>query len=384
MYDVLIGKQRGLVFPIMCNGGVIIDYSDNIPTAGLAADDIIGYGLWALESSFTLEAIITPYDINGYGKWSAATQPTIANSMKIMPSNHHQTSPARTDYQSEIYLPVTARLNHEMTIFSNYDASNNPIFWFGLVNTTLHNENLPATYKLRTSLSLNGIVQHFDSPVCISPSDLKRFKYDTASNNLSGFNRDGMTGYELIGSITSQHSSTQYDNSANNYTITKLFNGNVLELYYRDGFDFIGLGKIYSHSTSRITTNHAFSGSLSSGTELFIRAYVEPSYINDSFHVACVYDNVSKAVTMYLNGNKLSNAKHAQSANFTFAETDCKIGQCNSEKGVTSATYNKQFMGEIHELSIMDINRKEFIGLYNLLPNYENTLLYLRFEEADL
>ena len=89
MYDVLIGNQRGLVFPVMCNGGVIIDYSDNIPSVGLATDDVIGYGLWALEGSFTLEAIITPYDINGYGKWSSATQPTIANSIKIMPSSHH-------------------------------------------------------------------------------------------------------------------------------------------------------------------------------------------------------------------------------------------------------------------------------------------------------
>lgn len=383
MYDVLIGKQRGLVFPIMCNGGVIIDYSDNIPTAGLAADDIIGYGLWALESSFTLEAIITPYDINGYGEWKTVhTQPTIANSMKIMPSNHHQSTP--TNYQSEIYLPVTDRLNHEMTIFSNYDASNNPIFWFGLVNTTLHNENLPATYKLRTSLSLNGVVQHFDSPVCISPSNLKRFKYDTTSNNLSGFNRDGMMGYEKIGTVTSHNdvaSNTEYDGT---FTTTKLFTGSLLEVFYRDGFDFISLGNITAHTTSQLTLSPIFSGSLSSGTELFIRGYAEPSYINDSFHVACVYDNISKAVTMYLNGNKLSNAKHAESSNFTFAETDCKIGQCNSEKGVTSATYNKQFMGEIHELSIMDINRKEFIGLYNLLPNYENTLLYLRFEEADL
>ena len=58
MYDVLLGKQRGLVFPVMCNGAVVIDYSDNIPDS---ADDV-GYGLWSNEGSFTLEAIVTPYD----------------------------------------------------------------------------------------------------------------------------------------------------------------------------------------------------------------------------------------------------------------------------------------------------------------------------------
>ena len=90
MYDVLLGKQRGLIFPVMFNGGVIIDYHDNVPSYNSAVDDVseniseahIGYGLWANEGSFTLEAIITPYDINGYGKISSATQPTIANSKK--------------------------------------------------------------------------------------------------------------------------------------------------------------------------------------------------------------------------------------------------------------------------------------------------------------
>ena len=127
MYDVLLGKQRGLVFPVMCNGGVVIDYGDNIPSQNLQVTGSdtssantenvhIGYGLWANEGSFTLESIITPYDINGYGEISSATQPTIASNKKIMPSNSHESS--NTNYQSERYLPIANRLGHILCFHS--------------------------------------------------------------------------------------------------------------------------------------------------------------------------------------------------------------------------------------------------------------------------
>jgi len=41
-------------------------------------------------------------------------------------------------------------------------------------------------------------------------------------------------------------------------------------------------------------------------------------------------------------------------------------------------------MGELHELAILNIKKNEFNGVSNLLPNYDNTVLYLRFEEVDL
>jgi len=41
-------------------------------------------------------------------------------------------------------------------------------------------------------------------------------------------------------------------------------------------------------------------------------------------------------------------------------------------------------MGEMHELAITKAQRKRFPYVLNLLPNYDDTLLYLRFEEVDL
>ena len=69
MYDILVGKQRGLVFPVMCNAHVKIDYSDNVPTGS-----DINYGIWAHKGSFTFESIVTPYDINGMSLADSATQ----------------------------------------------------------------------------------------------------------------------------------------------------------------------------------------------------------------------------------------------------------------------------------------------------------------------
>ena len=53
MYDVLTGKQRALVFPVMCNGFVKIDYSDNVPDS---ADDI-GYGVWSTRNFHSIYPI---------------------------------------------------------------------------------------------------------------------------------------------------------------------------------------------------------------------------------------------------------------------------------------------------------------------------------------
>ena len=30
MYSIFVGNQKSLVFPVMCNGFITIDYSDNI------------------------------------------------------------------------------------------------------------------------------------------------------------------------------------------------------------------------------------------------------------------------------------------------------------------------------------------------------------------
>ena len=144
MYDVLIGKQRGLIFPVMCNGHVRIDYSDNVPVG-----DDIGYGIFGYTGSFTFESIITPYDINGFGQYSATSRPTINPTQKTMPSVIFSNA-SSADFQSNEYMPIANRLVHEMNIFSSTN------FTISLVNSTVHNENQPAEYKIKTVLNIGG------------------------------------------------------------------------------------------------------------------------------------------------------------------------------------------------------------------------------------
>ena len=47
-----------------------------------------------------------------------------------------------------------------------------------------------------------------------------------------------------------------------------------------------------------------------------------------------------------------------------------------------SAIANKQFMGELHEMSMVNTTKKRF-SINNLTPNIDSTLFYFRFEEVD-
>ena len=100
--------------------------------------------------------------------------------------------------------------------------------------------------------------------------------------------------------------------------------------------------------------------------------------------MACVFNDTANTINFYIDGKQIYSNTHTQNKVFTFAPTDCMIGQSFSNIGYNTANMNKQFMGEIHEMSMMDIPRKNFIGTFNLLPNYENVLFYYRFEEVDL
>ena len=99
MKTVLLGKQQGLVFPVMCNAHIKIDYLDNIPDMGADGDEGTGdglsstdqpYGLWGNTGSFSFDAIITPYDVNGSGGQSTGSRNTsVHDSKKTMPSGSH-------------------------------------------------------------------------------------------------------------------------------------------------------------------------------------------------------------------------------------------------------------------------------------------------------
>ena len=391
MYDILAGKQRSLVFPIMCNAHVKLDYSDNIVDTsgdGSVTDDV-AYGIWAHTGSFTFESVITPYDINGYGTYSGLTAPSVTASKRIMPgiSQSEYTATKQNKFQSEVYLPRASRITHEMMIF--YSTN----FQISLVNVTTKNENQPAEYKIRVRLKLGSTTDTIDTGVIIKP--LKEHRYKQTANNPAyeafGINKEGNHEYRAIGLMAS-HSA-----GANNFTVTRLdgssagtdFHEEGQELFITrssaDSFIYESLGTTTNKSGATITVSSAISSAIPSSTVIYSRAYAHPNYINDAFHIACAYDNSSKKIDIFFNGALVKSAKHTQTDDYSFSKEDYFIGANGSgATGANSATTNKQFMGEFHELAISSLSKTKFNSLFNLLPNFDKTLVYLRFEEVDV
>tara|TARA_R100000697_G_scaffold122376_1_gene151727 strand:- start:564 stop:1727 length:1164 start_codon:yes stop_codon:yes gene_type:complete len=384
-YAIFTGKQRSLVFPIMCNGFLTLDYTDNIVSTGTG----IPYGLWDLDDNFTFECVLTPYEINGYGihrttgsinKPSNITQTTIgsgfsfnANNKKIMPGLEQAifTATEQNNFESELYLPRASRITHEMRIFHSTN------FQVSLVNDTLHNENNPARYKIKVGIKLGtASMEHFTSDAVIIPN--LGSQYDSFVEK--GFEEDGKVKYKSIGSTTSAFSSKTANLSNANQHV---FDGK--EVFIRDGFTFTSFGIVDSASSSALTLKLDPSVSVSSGSEIFIHDdFFEPSYINNTYHVACSWDNQNKEVLVFLDGRLIKTGTHTQTDSFTMEAEDFFIGaNGGGATGANSATTNNQFMGELHELSFMNIRKTEFNGINNLTPNLNNTVLYLRFEEVD-
>lgn len=398
-YSIYAGKQRALIFPVMCNGFLTIDYSDNIPTTN------VSYGLWDLEENFTFECVLTPYDINGYGSESTqgyrfkagndgslrgGSSNVYTDTKKIMPALHQSTYTAgnQNNYESELYLPRASRISHEMRLFHSTN------FQISLVNSTLHNENNPARYKIKVGIKLGSAsMEYFTTDEVIIPNESHSYTYEAgdsllANRPLSGFDENGRLKYRKLGNATGANTGKVIPVSAHfANAVGYLFTGDKQELFIRDGNTFISLGTINAFSGSiprTITTTNTITATIDSNTELYIKRALNPLYINNTYHIACSWDNENKQVLIFFNGKLVKAGTHTQTDSFSMEAEDFYIGANGSgATGANSATTNNQFMGELHELCITNVRRTEFNGLYNLLPNYNNTVLYLRFEEVD-
>ena len=465
MYDILVGKQRGLVFPVMCNAHVKIDYSDNVPTGS-----DINYGIWAHRGSFTFESIVTPYDINGMGLADGATQtlscttnasatnkkyiddfsststlvagmtvsgdgiptgskiveinsngtsinidkdattdttasrafvfekPTAIASQKVMPSViQSDADSASANFQSEDYLTKSARLTHEMRIFSSTN------FYLSLVNATTSNTNQPAEYKIKAGLKIGGTdyTAITDNAVIVSKAEMNHF------NNISGSPSHGQDsnrkGIRDIGAVTLDGINskglqeyivaTSLDTSSPNLPTNEIPVASTAklqvgqEIFTRRGFNFTSLGiiqTVVADTRVELVANFDDGSSLiTNNTNIYIKNTQQPIYINDQFHIACSYNDIGKTLNIYLNGILQKSVSVGASSDFTMAEEDLFIGaNDNQGTGEDSATANKQFMGELHEMCMTSTIRKKFL-INNLLPNLKDTLFYFRFEEVD-
>jgi hypothetical protein len=138
MYKVNVGNRHSLVFPVMCNAHLLLDYSRNVPNTltGSRTDDVT-IGIWDIETSFTIETILTPYDCAGNSGASITT------SEKTLPYN------TNTNSQSRKFLDTANRPTYSMCIFYSDTAQ------LYLVNTS-STTTKPAEYKLQFVVTADG------------------------------------------------------------------------------------------------------------------------------------------------------------------------------------------------------------------------------------
>ena len=385
MYDVHVGERKSLVFPIMCNAYVSIGYADNIPDiAGTPSDttDDVPYGLWAHEGDFSFEAIVTPYDING-----EALPRDRSNSVpdKVMPNG----VTSGTD-QSNHYLSITGngRLNQEMMLFYNSKFS------ISLMNTTTTTINQPAEYKIRVSFYDSPTV-NIDSSTVITASKerLEILGDNDYAGNIDGFNEDGYRIFDDVGQnglVTS--SAGQPDINFNlNAAVSATFSEFIpvgSELFLRDGFTFTSLGTVLSFpSGSLVRMSQNLTADLTNGTNIYIESFKEPKYIGNTHHIGVSYLEAGKLVNIFYNGILVgSGTRDSSTSTFAFDRSDFLIGRADTNVSTSSnyAYTSKQFMGEMHEMCIENTYRNRYNHFHTLLPKFEQSLLYLRFEEVDL
>lgn len=407
-YSIFAGKQKSLVFPVMCNGFLTIDYAKNVPDATTSADtsDDIPYGIWAHQGSFTFEAIVTPYDINGSGAYTSnQSHISILDSKKIFPDLGHGGTIGEGD---RYYMEKSTRLTHRMAIFYS------PTFQVFLQNVSKHNYRNPAEYKIVVKLKLgNNSIETFTSPIAIQATTDSYVKYSSL-DSFNGLDANGRTAFIKLGDSTAGSFTYTSGNINGTFVVhNSAFpvnspNFGAQDVFVKDGDSYFQIGTLKNLTTTFLSV-HVGSGPitdytslLNTGAEIFIQAEKDCAYVNNIFHIACSYDDTDKRMNIFLDGNLIFTGTSSNTETFEFLRENMYIGanatgthggafDANLENrgsignslSLESAVDNEQFMGELHEMSFVNIVRNKFSSITNLTPNYANTLLYLRFEEVD-
>jgi hypothetical protein len=375
-YQVLVGQRKALVFPVMCYGYLRVDYSDEVA--------LTDYGLFNHSGPITIQAMVTPYDVNGFGYTLDLDNPIgkmgVTNSKKTMPAQQSkaftldnysgaaQTISESTYSQSYKYLTPAAALTHEMMLFYNTNIQ------LSLLNATTTNMNQPAEYKIKFTINANGTSDTLTTTDTIINANDVIANYHVSH----GFDTTGGGGrYLLLGAIATVPTSTTFTTSL---TEDEVFNVGD-KLYTQSGQTFTHIATVTGVTSTTVTVSLEAGQSLTASAVIFKEVDKEANYLVTPYHISASYDNTTGLMNIYLNGTRVASKFHsAEASPFTVEAEDCYIGVSTDN---ADANTRKQFMGELHELAVIKGNVNSFISTETLLPNYRNILLYYRFEEVD-
>ena len=365
MANVYIGDSKALVFPVMCDGYLKLD-ADTVGTAASKGN------FWNHTDNFTIEAIITPYDVNGNGHASADID--TKTSTKTPPTPRDSYSSSFGDYQSPRYFGTgdytnhtTKRLSHKMMLFYN----NN--FKFYLQNTTTTNYNQPAEYKLCVDFTnTSGLTTTIssDNPIITAVNTLHGY-YDEKGY----YQKNNTSLTELASDATISNGSggagaTLTFGSSASDKMAKLgaHNSGGTEIFSSSG---VSLGKVISKSGTNTTLSIS---SYLSGGSIYVSQPREALYLEEVYKVSCSYRKNGQ-IELYLNNQSIK-SEILSVPSFEFDSTT-NNGESRIGKGTLTS---EQFMGELFEIS-MHKGKEPSLTLNTLTPSYSNILFYYTFGE---
>lgn len=433
-----IGEKKALVFPVMCDGYLQIDYTEEVAQEN--------YGIFGHDSSLTIETILTPYDVNGLGyKFADKDNPDgesgVTNSQKTLPASQSggtgvppivvDSTCDTTNGSTNVTMNSTANVtvgavvigsgipsnttvtsitngttfvisnaatatatnititfgtrqsylyrNHTERITHKMVLFHNDGLEFYLLNNTTTNQNQPAEYQMGLKVLVGSTTDTLESISVFSP---KTLHHNSTSSSYYHGNNDSVkvvTAEANVAVAGHTPSSAIFTMDGANDSDNYFFVGQ--NLFVSVSGTLTSIGSVAGvETTGKDVTMDAPIPFDASGMTLYTDAKKEAPYLLSSNHLAATYDATNGNMSIYFDGELIATKIHSgfSSGAFVIEPNDCYIGQ-DPNTGIST-----QFMGELHEFAILKGTKTEFNSLYTLAPNYRNILLYYRFEETDL
>jgi len=366
--NAYVGNPYKLVFPLLSSGYLEINYDETVTPAGSSAtvvSDARERKIWGHTGAFTLECMITPYDVNGSAKYkddsNNNTEVGILDSTKTPPYPSDFNNNRATTYESTSILGTSNSALHtasplKLMIFHNTNVQ------LYLENTTKNSYNQPAEYKIVAEFKKTG-------------GDTIKLETDTvikAENKLTGYYDsygyyDGIsTSYTNIGGadIAGQGGSNLtlgLGTPMNVYRLakgTELFDSNLNSLGVIDGIN-------YSNGVLTMSQPQTTSQS-----KVYIHQKKEALYLEQMYKISFVY--LKHAAEIHLDNQLVASMSHAE-PDVVIHPSDIRL--CGS--GTTS----EQFYGELYEIAMSTNNTVNVSTTKSLSPSFSNILFYFRFGE---
>lgn len=337
-YSIYSKDRQSLQFPVMCNGYVEFSTADAFSTETT--------GVWDYQGPFTLEMIITPYEVNG--------NPLNDN------ENSQKTLPR--DSAGLTYLSSADRHSVEMCLFHNTNLT------LSLVNKTTSAFYQPAEYSLKAEVRINSTTVTLESDV-VFKSEIVDDAYSAPTdyfyqNHIPIYVSTGVNATNVVGRVVT--------------TQTLSGGWTAGQPVYNHQGKLVGtIASSPTPTTTSFTTDADIANAPTVGQKLYVPVNRDVLYPETAHHVAVSYG--SKTIMLFYNGRLVAKGNHSQAQEFQLDNSNIYLGKRGSSGATTT-----QFMGELHEVAYYKEARRSFKSINSLLPPFKTTLLYCDFEESRL